>query len=289
MIDEIYQPPPNRTIQVIVAVVVMLGLSAVLLPRAFAIIGESTGNTEAKELLPIPVLDGKDETHAVNDLEAAGFRAEITKVQNTRVPPGVVFDQSPVGGVMAERNTTVTLVVSAGTGFVIMPQLEGSLGQDLESQLERYGLVLGEVTSMRDETTLAGEVIAQYPDSGIEIALGTAVDVVMSEGPGPRTIPATQGMSQAEATRLLIAAGFTVEHGTAYSSSISRGTVISTTPASGTEAEFGSAVTVVVSAGAAPPPPTVDEDDDDDDGDSPRPPRSTTTTSTTAPRSSTSN
>lgn len=288
MLEEIYEPPPKRTLRVAVAVLVLVALSAILLPRAFAIVSDSEGNTEAKELIPIPVLDGQDENRAVEELTRAGFIAETKRIQNSRVPPGMVFDQDPVGGVMAERNTTVTLIISVGTGFVVMPELKGSLGQDLEDQLARYGLVLGEVTSTKDENVLAGEVIDQSPEPGVEIALGTSVNVVFSQGPGPREVPSTVGMTELEAAQVLISAGFSVEIRSAYSSSVTRGRVISTLPASGSVAEFGSMVTIVTSVGSEPPPTTAadddDEDDDDDDDDDSRPPAS----STTSPRNNTS-
>jgi hypothetical protein len=73
------------------------------------------------------------------------------------------------------------------------------------------------------------------------------------------TVPDVVGQSQAAGTATLEGDGFVVAVGTAYSSTVPAGEIISQSPAGGVEAPAGSTVTITVSLGEAPAPPPQSE------------------------------
>jgi eukaryotic-like serine/threonine-protein kinase len=79
-----------------------------------------------------------------------------------------------------------------------------------------------------------------------------AVTLTVSSGPGTSKVPATAGLSRAEATEKLEAAGFGADVETASSDSVEEGLVIHSEPAAGEIATNGSNVTLIVSSGPKP-------------------------------------
>ncbi len=62
----------------------------------------------------VPDVVGMSEGAAINALNSAGFSVAKHTSQNASVPAGKVYDQSPGGGSMAARGTTVSIEVSSG-------------------------------------------------------------------------------------------------------------------------------------------------------------------------------
>ncbi len=61
-------------------------------------------------------------------------------------------------------------------------------------------LVVGTVTQQSSATVPAGEVISQNPTGGTGVALGSAVNLIVSTGPALVGVPDVVGMTQAAAT-----------------------------------------------------------------------------------------
>ena len=62
----------------------------------------------------VPGVVGQTEAQATAALQAAGFTVVIDRLPSATAPAGTVTDQTPAAGVVAERGTTVTIVVSNG-------------------------------------------------------------------------------------------------------------------------------------------------------------------------------
>jgi serine/threonine-protein kinase len=100
----------------------------------------------------------------------------------------------------------------------------------------------------RYATQPSGTVIAQRPPSGL-LAWGSSVDLTISKGPKPTTIPDITGLAEKRAVKQLKAAGFKVTSTHGFSNSVPKGKVVGTSPAAAEMAPAGSAVTVIVSDG----------------------------------------
>ena len=146
--------------------------------------------------------------------------------------------------------------------MVAIPGVGGMSEWDARVTLEGLGFVVS-VERPFDPNVPKGTAITTNPAG--EAEEGSAVAIVVSEGPEPAAevaVPAVVGMTEANATATLEAAGFAVST-SQEASAEPLGTVISSNP-SGGQAEAGSTVTIVVSSGpavvetsapAAPPPP----------------------------------
>jgi hypothetical protein len=100
------------------------------------------------------------------------------------------------------------------------------------------------------------DVISQSPAGGSSVVIGSAVDLVISDGPHMVTVPNAVGLSQASAQSAMTTAGLVVGNvTTAYSSTVPSGNVISQSPLGGSSVVIDSAVDFIISDG--PPPSAI--------------------------------
>jgi eukaryotic-like serine/threonine-protein kinase len=208
-------------------------------------------------------------------LEDAGFEVEVKRRASSR-PKGIVLEQAPVGGVTAERGTTVTLTASSGLEPVIVPSVVGLSQGEAVNQLTRLGLkpVLQNVPSDQP----AGTVVAQKPPADTEVDKGSKLVLNVSTGTGGGTTTVqTTTSPTATVTTTAPASNFRVPQvvGLAAAPALRRlnllrlrptvvyvrstqpaGRVISQRPAPGTTLRQGSPVRISVATGPNPPPST---------------------------------
>jgi beta-lactam-binding protein with PASTA domain len=210
---------------------------------------------------------------ARRQLEDAGFNVEVKRRASSR-PKGIVLEQAPVGGVTAERGTTVTLTVSSGLKPVIVPSVVGLSQGEAVDELTRLGLK-PELQNVPSDQP-AGTVVAQKPPADTEVDKGSKVVLNVSTGTGGGTttvqtttaptatttapasnvrVPQVVGLAAATALRRLNVVRLrpTVVY---VRSTQSAGRVMSQRPASGTTLRQGSPVRISISTGANPRPAT---------------------------------
>ncbi|MGB2973068.1 MAG: PASTA domain-containing protein, partial [Candidatus Competibacter sp.] len=114
--------------------------------------------------------------------------------------------------------------------------------------LSNAGLTVGNVTPQTSSTVPAGTVISQNPAAGAAVARGSAVNLVVSSGPPPATVPNVVGLSQQNASTVLAGAGLTVGSITYQGTTSSRldGQVARQNPAAGTTVAAGTSVDLIV-------------------------------------------
>ena len=164
---------------------------------------------------------------------------------------GLVRSQTPPGGPTEKlkEGKTVTLVVSKGPTPTLVPDLAGMDQAAAKQAIEAVGHTLGNVTSRNDEEADEGTVL-DWGLKGQSPPKGAAVDVVLSAGPVPRTVPNFDGKSYEEAAAALGALGLEVSRVDSYTDDDDlKGKVVGTDPASGTKIGRGGKVTVTVSKG----------------------------------------
>jgi eukaryotic-like serine/threonine-protein kinase len=185
-------------------------------------------------------------------VEEYGWTVERRDARETDSEVGTVLRQEPEPGTMlAEGPDSVVLVwISVGNDLAQLPEgLEGLPRDEVVARLEQANLRLGEETSDFDEQIEAGHVIRVEPTTDT-LAEGDAVNLVVSAGPWPRSVPEVPVESTYEdMVERLEAVGLAAERGEASSETIPEGFVIRTEPRSGETVERGSTVTVVVSTG----------------------------------------
>ena len=135
----------------------------------------------------------------------------------------------------------------------LVPDVVGAVQANAEAALLAASLAVGTITDVFSGSVPAGEVISQDPTAGARVPVNTAVDLVVSVGPEPVTVPDVVGLFQGDAEAALLAVELTVGTITQVSSpTVPFGEVISQTPAAGTSALTGSAVDLDVSIATLP-------------------------------------
>ncbi len=136
---------------------------------------------------------------------------------------------------------------SASTAATVaVPTLHGSLG-DAETALRAAGLTLG-AANRAESAEEADRLLAQSPQPGEVVAVGSVVDVTVASG--TNSVPAVQGASVGAAVALLESAGFRVDP---VGSSSPSATVLGTQPGQGAVLRVGVTVALLL---ADPPSST---------------------------------
>jgi beta-lactam-binding protein with PASTA domain len=132
----------------------------------------------------VPRVLDLSEAKARQKLTAAGFRPRMDSDRpSPSVARGKVIWQDPPPGMVLPPNTVVQLVLSAGPAPVTVPDLIGFSLSSAERILRTAGMQRGSVDTVRGPQE-AGVVLATRPASGNGRPRGSAVDLVVSGGPG---------------------------------------------------------------------------------------------------------
>ena len=102
-----------------------------------------------------------------------------------------------------------------------------------------------------DPALPAGHVTWQDPPGYVELPEGSVVELTLSAGPAPTTVPDVVFFDMEEARKVIAAAGLTIGGIDSVPADVDRGVVVSTRPPHGTTRAPGSRVDVVVSRGPA--------------------------------------
>lgn len=204
--------------------------------------------------ITVPNVVGTTQTDAENAIVAANLVVgTVDMMSSASIPAGEVISQDPTGGTIVDINSVVNLVVSSGIAQVIVPNVVGNTEADATTSIEAVGLIVGEVTTAFSDTVAAGDVISQDPSGGANVNEGSAVNLVVSNGPEVVSVPDVVGLPQAEAEAAIVAAGLIVDGVTFVSSdTVPEGNVVSQSQPVGTMLPPGSPINLQVSTGLPP-------------------------------------
>jgi beta-lactam-binding protein with PASTA domain/predicted Ser/Thr protein kinase len=135
---------------------------------------------------------------------------------------------------------------------VTVPDVLGKSRTQAEQDLTEAGLEIGTITRVpaADDTQQPGTVVEQDPAANTEVERETAVDLTIVAAPDQVAIPSLEGSSLEEAQATLTGLGLEPAGPQEEpSDTIDAGLVTRTDPASGTDVDPGSQVTIFVSAG----------------------------------------
>jgi eukaryotic-like serine/threonine-protein kinase len=197
----------------------------------------------------VPALRGEPVETARDRLTSLGFEVAIAEGRyNLKVPDGHVLTVQPAVGAKRAQGSRITIVPSLGPPPVVVPSVKGDPLDEARQAIRAAGLRIGNVKHRFHGRVPADHVITQRPANGA-LPKGSAVSLVVSDGPEPVPLPDVRGMTEADATHSLDAKGFSVVIEETFSNTVDRGHVIRTDPAHGTEYQPGKSVVVSVSLG----------------------------------------
>ena len=140
------------------------------------------------QMVPIPDLYNKEYRDATAALEELGFVVEHTYSASEDVTQNYVIGTNPAAGEQLAVGDTVQLIISGGRELVLkeVPNLLGLTQSQAIDALYQAGLTLGSVTTGYSDSYGYGKVMWQSANAGDEVAEGTLIYLVISQGPAPQ-------------------------------------------------------------------------------------------------------
>jgi eukaryotic-like serine/threonine-protein kinase len=139
--------------------------------------GPSAGSTQTVPTTgqaTVPNVVGMRDTDALARLQSAGFRVSSTSVSSTR-PAGTVLTQSPSGGALAARGTTVAITVSGGPRVRTVPDVIGETEAAATRILRGAGFTVRALDRAVSDPARDGIVVEQDPRAGTRVQGTTEV------------------------------------------------------------------------------------------------------------------
>ena len=130
------------------------------------------------EEVATPNLIGRPESEVENTLAGSGLVLGVMSYSVSRQSPGIVLSQSPKPNLVVPAGTPVDVIISKPQ-TVRVPHLTGKAESEAGRLLREAGLSRGRRT-VRSSSREEGAVIGQTPEPGQDVAIGTAVDVVLA-------------------------------------------------------------------------------------------------------------
>ncbi len=178
--------------------VTLVGLIIWLIALGGAFSPINPGNTTGIEVTDIAGALFEDGSAVLEEQDLIVLR--LLETSDT-VEAGVVIRTDPPAGTKVPAKTTVEVYVSAGKPEAGVPFLEGMTETEAKAALELAGLTLGGITSANSATIAKGQVIESVPAANSDVAEGTSVKLLVSDG--QVQVPPVVTLSSADAQRAM--------------------------------------------------------------------------------------
>lgn len=133
--------------------------------------------SQAPATAPVPSVVGLTQVAADAALVNAGLVVVVAKQASGTVANGLVIDQTPAAGVIAQVGSTVTIRVSTGPAQVTVPNVIGKTQAAAVNTLSAVGF-LSQVTLQTGGGTV-GTVVDQSPNGATKAASGSTVVITV--------------------------------------------------------------------------------------------------------------
>lgn len=164
------------------------------------------------------------------------------------IAAGAVAGWAFIGGSGGGEDPLPTTTSETTAALVDVPDLVGMQEKAAVAELKRLGLD-ALVIPVENAEVPEGEVLAQRPVAGQQIAEGGIVEIEVAAAPGVVAVPNVVGATLEEAKRALEEAKLIVRVLEAASDTVPAGSVIAQSPSAGVELKPGSTVEITVSTG----------------------------------------
>jgi beta-lactam-binding protein with PASTA domain len=209
--------------------------------------GGGTANPPAK--VQVPDVSGKSAEEATALLTAQGLKfAQGPSQPSDTVGRGLAISQTPQPGTEAEKDSTVTVVFSAGRSAFPVPDVIGKSESAARKALEgpAANFKVKEQTEKQDSGEKEGTVLGVSPDPSGQYPAGTEFTLTVSTGKEMVEVPNVVTMPQDDATKALKELGFKVGYAQGEDPNAVDQTVLQQSVKAGTKAAKGSLITLTV-------------------------------------------
>lgn len=171
---------------------------------------------------------------------------------------GIITGITPEAGTEAKLEDVITIRVAAGqkenteeSGTVEVPQILSAEQSQAKAMLAESGLYFEKTALEYSQDVPRGQVISQQPEAGAAAQVGTAVQVVVSNGPRQIYVYSVIGLDADAATTKLTDSGFTVHCNYEYNADVAEKLVFAQSQMEGVVDE-GTEIVLTVSQGPEP-------------------------------------
>lgn len=203
----------------------------------------------------VPPLAGVIEGEARNVIAPNGWTVVVVTERNDDIPAGSVIRTEPSEGTDLQEGNTLTIVVSEGPNFAMLPDITGADAQSAVDQLTALGLVVTARDTNSEEIPAGvamGWSVPEQPglNPGDQLLRGTAVDVLVSVGPALRAVPTLVGLKLEDAQQLVADLQLVLlETPAAKSNGADRGLIGAQSPIPGEQVVRGTEIAYSISLG----------------------------------------
>lgn len=245
--EEEQEKETNKTLPILFGV--LAGLLVIILIGVGIFLGKNAKKVE------VPNFVGLNYTQEIegNALYTDNFKFETEPVYDNTKEPGTVLEQNPEAKTKIRKGKVITLKITYTEDSVMIDPVVGLPEEEAKSKLEASGFQVKAIPHY-DKNAQEGVVYDTYPTQNTYADKGSVVTIYVGTNVNPNAapVPGVEKYSQDVAKTLIEAAGFKLGKVTEQNSDLPKGTVISQSPAAGTQADAGAAVSLVISNGIAP-------------------------------------
>ncbi len=203
----------------------------------------------------VEMIDVKGLTYeeAQKQLNAIGLGIhEESTASSDEYEAGRILQQSVEKGVRVELHTTITVVISSGSGNIEVPSVTGSTAENAESTLTAQGFTVSKEYAY-DNSVAQGNVISQSPAAGSLGKKGDTITLTISQGVEPAVVPNVVGQSEDKAKTMLGNASLNWNiSSSVYSSTVEKGYVVEQSIEADSKVTKGTTVNLTISLGTEP-------------------------------------
>jgi serine/threonine-protein kinase len=196
----------------------------------------------------VPNLRNMTPTAASQAIADEDFKLSSSRAYSDTVEAGEIIRQDPAPGKQLRERSTIKVVVSSGKAPKQVPDLSTLTQTQAEGLLRTQGFANTKVVATPfSEHWAKGIVLDWQPQT--KVAPDTTIELTVSNGPEPRTVPNLAGKTFDQAAAALTPLRLTAVKAEVFSDTLPVGQVVSTSPGAGAKAARDSRVTINVSKG----------------------------------------
>ncbi len=138
--------------------------------------------SKGQETTTMPKVTGLTKEEAIEEIEKANLKAEITEETSKKVEQGYVISQEPAANSKLNAGETVKIVISLGTGIkeTSVPSVIGKKEDEAKNILTSANLKV-EVVNEEDSSKETGIVLKQSKDAGTTVEEGTTITITINK------------------------------------------------------------------------------------------------------------
>ena len=193
--------------------------------------------------IPMPELKGAPQAEAVQVMENLGIEVTVVNAYSEEIPSGSVMLQSRAAGEMLRKDAQITLTVSLGSQWYVLPDMVGMDSEEAIAYLSSAGVSTVNVSYTQSDLP-TGTIIYQEPHSG---HISRDVPILIKISGQSVSVPSLAGLTLEGARAVIEAEGLVLGIiGEGDSADAKSGTVIAQSIAPYTQVLSGTSVDLTI-------------------------------------------